>query len=455
MRLTHRLPALLTSAVLAVSACSAPGSGDRPAGGRSPASPTSTPTDAAEPSDTSTPTPTDAAEPSATSTPQDAVKARPNRQLPWGPTGRELAEATRLVSGWSAERLAGQVIVGRYVGTDPAEAADLVRDLHLAGLAVASDNVVDEPQVRALTRALTLAVAADGRTFPPVIGVDQEGGLVAHLGSVATDYPSFDTAGSAIAANGRAGRAVVQRAAYTSGLELRDLGFTWVFAPVADVTIGAADPTIGSRSPSSDPATAAAATLAAGDGYDAAGIVSTTKHFPGHGGVTADSHDTLPVLGSTMAELRSRDLVPFEDAVAAGAPAVMVGHLDVTALAPGTPSTLAPEVYDLLRDDLGFEGVAITDSLGMGALAGLPKPAVTALNAGADLLLMPPDTRRTHREVTAAIRSGEVSRERAERAAARVVALQKWQARVARKVKVPADVETRAAAAAAALSAGG
>jgi len=384
-----------------------------------------------------------------------AEKSTGDQPLPWGPTEGELAKATELVSGWSAEQLAGQVIVGRYAGTDPAEAARLVRDLHLAGLSVTGDNVVDEAQVRAMTLALTRAVAADGRTFPAVIGVDQEGGLVSHLRGVATDFPAFATAGQAVASGGRDGRAAVRRAAYSSGLELRDLGFTWVFAPVADVTIGAADPTIGSRSPSSDPATAAAATAAALSGYDTAGIVSTTKHFPGHGGVTADSHTTLPILGSTVAELRSRDLVPFENAVGAGAPAVMVGHLDVTALAPGTPSTLAPEVYDLLRDDLGFEGVTLTDSLGMGAVAGLPKPAVTALNAGADLLLMPADTRRTHRVVAAAIESGEVSRERAEEAAARVVALQLWQQRVADDVPVPTDVEARAAAAAAALTAAG
>lgn len=381
------------------------------------------------------------------------AEADPDQPLSWGPTAGELAEARELVSGWTSEQLAGQVIVGRFHGTDPAEAARLVRDLHLAGVSVTSENVTDETQVRAMTRAIGRAAAADGRTFPAVIGVDQEGGVVSHLRGIATEFPSFATAGQAVTARGPAGRAAVRRAAYTTGLELRDLGFTWVFTPVADVTIGAADPTIGSRSASSDPATAAAATVAAVGGFDDAGVVSTTKHFPGHGSVTADSHETLPVLGATLAELRKRDLVPFSDAVDAGAPAVMVGHLDVTALAPGVPSTLAPEIYALLRDDLGFEGVTLTDSLGMGAVAGLPTPAVRALNAGADLLLMPADTRHTHGVVTAAIESGDVSRERAEEAAAQVIALQLWQQRTAGEVPVPADVTERAAAAAAALSA--
>jgi beta-N-acetylhexosaminidase len=154
-----------------------------------------------------------------------------------------------------------------------------------------------------------------------------------------------------------------------------------------------------------------------------------------------------------MKALEERDLVPFREAVSAGAPAVMVAHLDVTSVAPGVPSSLAPEIYDLLRDEVGFEGVTLTDSLGMGAVVGRPEPAVTAFNAGADLLLMPPDPARTHGVLADAIESGRVSRERAEEAAARVVALQLWQQRVAGRTPVPADVETRAAAAAQQLSA--
>ncbi len=176
-----------------------------------------------------------------------------------------------------------------------------------------------------------------------MIGVDEEGGVVSHLRGIATEFPAFATAGVAIADQGKAGEQAVTEAARATGLELRDLGFTWVFAPVADVTIGAADPTIGTRSPSSDPALAARAITAAVTGYDEAGLVSTTKHFPGHGSVTADSHETLPTLGASLDQLRARDLKPFEAAVAAGAPAMMMAHLDVRALQPGLPSSQAPE----------------------------------------------------------------------------------------------------------------
>ncbi len=387
----------------------------------------------------------------ASSTPSDET-VDPSAPLGWGPTVGELEQAQAIVADMTSEQLAGQVIVGRYLGTDPTEVATMLREQHLAGISITNGNVVDEAQVRAMTAALNQAALDDGRSYPPVLGVDQEGGYVSHLRGIATEFPAFDAAGAAISADGETGREVVRQAAYATGLELRELGFTWVFAPVADVTIGAADPTIGTRSASEDPAIAAKATAAAVRGFDAAGVVSTVKHFPGHGAATSDSHDTLPVLDSTLAEMLEHDLPPFEAAIATHAPAVMLSHLDLTAIAPGVPASLAPEVYELLRDEMGFEGVAITDSLGMGAVASSYKPAVAALNAGADLLLMPVDTVETHRVVTKAVEEGEISRERIEEAAARVVALQLWQQRAAGRTPVPADVTTVAQDAAAALT---
>lgn len=375
----------------------------------------------------------------------------PDAPLAWGPTRGEWDRARALVAEWSPERLAGQVIVGRFHGTDPAVPAAMVSELHLAGVSITTGNIADEAQVRAMTEAVNAAVAADGRDFPAVVGVDQEGGYVSHLRGVATDFPHFQSAGLAIQADPGLGRRVTRAAAEATGLELRDLGFTWVFAPVADVTIGSADPTIGARSPSSDPQIAAQAAAVAVRGYNRAGIVSTVKHFPGHGSATADSHDTLPEVDATLAELRARDLPAFDASIRAGAPAVMLSHLDVRAVAPGTPASMAPEIYSLLREDGGFEGVAITDSLGMGAVGGRPKPAVQALAAGADLLLMPVDTEVTHGLVAEAIRTGEVPRSRAEEAAARVVALQMWQQRVAATVPLPPDVTARAEQASQAL----
>ncbi len=373
--------------------------------------------------------------------------------LAWGPTRGELATARELVSGWDDDKLAGQVIVGRYHGTDPRKAAKMVRKLHLAGVSVTGENVVDEAQVRKTTAAVSRAVAADGRSFPAVIGVDQEGGVVSHLRGVATEFPEFARAGDAIEAKPGKGVRVTSDAARTTALELRDLGFTWVFAPVADVTIGAADPTIGSRSPSEDPKIAAAAVSAAVQGYNDAGLVSTTKHFPGHGAVTGDTHLGLQELDFGMKKLKRRDLVPFDAAVDAGAPAVMISHVDVKAVAPGKPASMAAPIYDLLRHDLDFDGVAVTDSLGMGAVTTTTrKPSVAALEAGADLLLMPANSRAAHRSIVKALRSGRLDHARVEEAAAKVVAMQMWQQRTAGAVPVPGDVREQAEKASAALS---
>ncbi|MCH1868334.1 glycoside hydrolase family 3 N-terminal domain-containing protein [Nocardioides sp. CFH 31398] len=378
----------------------------------------------------------------------------------WGPTTAELGEAADLVAAMDDDELAGQVIVGRYAGTDPAEPAALVDDLHLAGVSVTNGNVLDAEQVRATTAAV--AEAAADRPYPPVIGIDQEGGTVSHLGDVGTRFPAFADAGRAVAGDlpdpatgeggGTAGRSAVRAAARATGLELRSLGFTWVWAPVADVTIGSADPTIGSRSASSDPEVAGRTAATALTGYRAAAVVSTTKHFPGHGAVTADSHEVLPELPGSLDDLAATELPPFATAVDRGAPAVMMGHLDVPALDPGVPASLSPAAYALLRDDLGFEGVAITDSLGMGAVAGQDRPAVQALAAGADLLLMPVDTRVTHQVVVDALASGDLGRERVEEAATPVVALQLWQQRWAADNPVPDDVTLRAQKAADALA---
>lgn len=386
-------------------------------------------------------------EPSPSSDPKSSTaseEAPATGPLGWGPTAEELDQARALVADWEADRLAGQLIVGRYAGTDPAEAGALVKNLHLAGVCVTSDNVADADQVRATTKAVADAVAADGREFPAVIGVDQEGGTVSHLRGVATDFPPFATAGAAIEADRKQGRKAVRQASYAMAMELRALGFTWVFAPVADVTIGAADPTIGSRSPSEKPKVAARATAAAVKGFNAAGVVSTTKHFPGHGGVTSDSHTSLPVLSSTFEELEKHDLVPFRAGVEAGAPAVMISHIAVKAFAPGKPASLAPAAYDVLRDTGGFQGIAITDSMGMGAVMGFDQPGIKALLAGADLLLMPADTTKTHAAVSKAIESGKIPRERAEEAAARNIAVQLWQARIAAKKPVPDDAAEKA-----------
>lgn len=359
--------------------------------------------------------------------------------LDWGPVPEDLDAARAAVAAMTPEQLAGQVVVARYPGTDPATAADLVRRHHLAGVILMGDNVADPLQVRATAAAVQDAAGADERGWPAVVAVDQEGGSVARVRSPATEFPTFMTYGAA------GDDDVARSAAEASGTELRSMGFTVVFAPVADVTTGPGDPTIGSRSASDDPRRVSSAVTAALAGYRDAGIVAVAKHYPGHGSVPADSHETLPVQRASAEELAARDLVPFAAAARAGAPAVMMSHIAVQSWEPGVPASLSPSAYAALRDTTGFEGVTVTDALNMGAVsgtAGTGQAAVRALAAGADLLLMPADTRAAVDAVAAAIRSGSsepgarLSRARVEEAAARVIALLRMQSRAA---PAPAD----------------
>ncbi len=334
----------------------------------------------------------------------------------WGPDRTELDRAARIVRRMRLLDLAGQVIVAEWSGT--AAPVRMVRDLHLGGVIAFDSNVVSAAQITAVNASLTRNVR---RAWPLFLGVDQEGGVVERMRSVATRFPTFMSTGAA-------DDTVLTRQAYAaSGRELRGLGFTVDFAPDADVTSGPGDPTIGSRSPSSRPAVVARHVIAAAAGFSGSGVLPVIKHFPGHGSVPADSHLTLPVQRRTRDELEASDLVPFRSAVDAGLPAVMVGHLDVRAIDPGVPSSLSRRVVsDLLRDELGFGGLVVTDSLAMAGVARGRDPgrtAVQALRAGSDVLLMPPSPGLARAALIAAVRAGTLSRRRLEQAAARQIAL--------------------------------
>ncbi len=334
----------------------------------------------------------------------------------WGPDRAELDRAARIVRRMRLPDLAGQVIVAEWRGT--AAPVGLVRELHLGGVIAFDSNVVSAAQVRAVNRALNRQVR---RKWPLFLGVDQEGGVVERMRSVATRFPAFMSAGAA------GDTALTQQAYAASGRELRGLGFTVDFAPDADVTSGPGDPTIGSRSPSSRPAMVAEQVIAAAAGFSESGVLPVIKHFPGHGSVPADSHLTLPVQMRTRDELDASDLVPFRSAIEAGLPAVMVGHLDVRAIDPRIPSSLSRKVVTgLLRDELGFGGLVVTDSLAMvGVTRGRDpgRTAVQALRAGSDVLLMPPSPAVARAALVGAVRAGTLSRRRLEQAAARQIAL--------------------------------
>lgn len=330
------------------------------------------------------------------------------------------------------EQKAGQVLLPSYSGQQVEAQAAAIERLHLAGSIIMGDNVPRDPRgqvdVAAMTAAnqrLSRATTADGDPWPGIVGVDQEGGIVARLGPPLTEWPtpmSYGAAGNA---------SLTRDAGQGVAGELAPLGFNLDFAPDADVTIGPKDPTIGARSMSGDPAAAATQSVSFARGMLAAGVLPTIKHFPGHGSVTADSHLSLPLQNAGVEELRGRDWKPFQAAVDSGLPIVMTGHIAVPALEPGVPASLSSRTYAALRG-LGFKGVAVTDALNMGAVtkqypAG--SAAVSALAAGADLLLMPADVAQAHAAIVQAVASGALPKERLDEAATRVATMMTWRGR--------------------------
>jgi len=289
-------------------------------------------------------------------------------------------------------------------------------------------NVTTAGQVRALTDTLQAAAERLGR--PRLfVGVDHETGQLHALGADATPFPGAMALGAAddVALTKRVGVAIAT--------EVRAVGGNLVFAPVCDLATNPRNLVVGIRAFGSDPAAVGAHAAAMVRGLQSAGVAASVKHFPGHGDPGADSHLGLPVIDRSAEELQERELVPFEAAIDAGARLAMAGHLAVPAVTGrrDLPATLAPQLLrTLLRGDLGFAGVAVSDALDMGAISGgngTGADVVTALDAGTDLLLCGPNAdARTRVEVAldAAIAGGRGRSRDAEAAVARLADLRAW-----------------------------
>ncbi len=217
--------------------------------------------------------------------------------------------------------------------------------------------------------------------------------------------------------------AVIQWAAGTTAREARSLGLNWVFAPVADLDVEPENPIVQTRSFGSDPARVSQAVSLWVTAAQAEGVLTSAKHYPGHGRTRHDSHNRLPAVPGSLATLESADLLPFRAAVAAGVGSIMTAHVAFPDWDPsGLPATLSPVILGALRDRLGFDGLIVTDALIMeGAQGGRPaaETEVAAVAAGCDLLLYPPDPQAVIEGLRRAVDSGSLPAERIESALAR------------------------------------
>ncbi|MGW6199356.1 glycoside hydrolase family 3 N-terminal domain-containing protein [Kribbella sp. NPDC055110] len=302
--------------------------------------------------------------------------------------------------------------------------AEVVAKFNLGGVIYFTwtDSTKDPQQIARLSNGLQQA-SMTNTGIPLQIGTDQEYGSVVRVGPPVTQFPG----GMALGATRSA--AFAREAGAIAGRELKALGITTDFAPDADVNVNPLNPVIGVRSASSDPTLAAELVAAQVKGYQRDGrIVSTAKHFPGHGDTETDSHVGIPEIHHTREEWTRIDLPPFQAAIRAGIKSIMTAHIVVPALDPsGDPATLSrPILTGILRQQLRFDGVVITDSLGMKGVRdkyGDAEIPLRAIEAGVDQLLMPVDPGLAYNSVLDAVRSGRISEARIDESVTRILAL--------------------------------
>lgn len=341
------------------------------------------------------------------------------------------AQAAVIVEGMTLEEKVAQMFIvtpEAITGVGTATAAGTTTQQALeaypvGGIVYFQKNLENPDQTRTMIEN-TQRYAQEAVGLPLFIGVDEEGGTVSRVGG----NSGFGIANvgdmSAVGATGDATQA--KETAKTIGGYLSDLGFNLDFAPDADICGDPATDVMARRSFGQDPELVATMVSAQVEGFLGEGVLCCAKHFPGIGGVAGDSHEGTISSTKTLDDLRSFELVPFEAAIEAGVPLIMVGHLSTpNATGDDTPASLNHAIVtELLRDELGFDGLIATDSFSMGAVGGFCTPSnvgVTVIEAGVDLILMPEDFTAAYQGVLDAVANGTISEERIDESVERIV----------------------------------
>jgi beta-N-acetylhexosaminidase len=335
------------------------------------------------------------------------------------------AIARRTLAQMSLAQRVGQVFMLGFEGTRlNADNRALIQGLHLGGVTLFGRNIENGPQLAQLDA--DLQTIAD--PLPLFISVDQEGGLVVRVTDGATIFPGNMAVGAAGDSN------LARRIAEASASELRAMGVNMDLAPVVDVNTNPLNPVIGIRAFGSDEQVVSDFGVQTIQGLQSAGVSAVAKHFPGHGDTDVDSHRDLPVVRHSLERLQSLEFLPFAAARGAGVDGIMTAHLYLPAIepTPDLPATLSRTVLTgLLREQLGYRGLILTDALDMDAIKKdrpAAEAAVQAFEAGADMLLIAginaDDRMRLGdgpQALLAAIQSGRVSEERLDASALRIL----------------------------------
>ncbi len=295
---------------------------------------------------------------------------------------------------------------------------EIVAAYKLGGVIYLEGNIDSAPQLKQFSRQLQdAALASTGMGL--MVAIDQEGGRVSRISDEVTLFPpASDMAGDPRR---------VRESSFVTGQQVQQQGINIVLAPVADVVEPGAAAFIGNRSFGADPNVVASMVVAAVDGLQQSGVAAAVKHWPGHGATSVDSHSRLPTVNVDRALWESRERVPFAAAVDEGVAIVLVGHLAMPQLDPSAlPATVSPVlINELLRNELGFDGVVMSDALNMGAVAGIASDdlIVASVLAGVDVILIPPSLTEASAALTTAVESGRLDEDTLNAAVSRVLRL--------------------------------
>ncbi|KZV63552.1 glycoside hydrolase family 3 protein [Peniophora sp. CONT] len=293
----------------------------------------------------------------------------------------------------NVKREIGQHFIFGFHGHEVSpEIEALIRHGYLNNVILMKRNIKDAAQTRRVVRMLQQIAKEAGHERPLMIGIDQENGLVSAFSVAGSDAAGTQFPGAMALAATR-DTSTTEEVYRACAEELKLVGINWAFSPVADVNSDQHNPVIGARSFGDDPKAVGQHVFAATRGLSAAGVAASLKHFPGHGATATDSHLALPVISRDLDDLKAVELVPF--AASLSSPSIMTGHIALPALddtEEGVPASLSARVTSLLRNELEYSGVIVTDCLEMEAVAaregGVPRGAVQALQAGADIVMI-------------------------------------------------------------------
>lgn len=332
----------------------------------------------------------------------------------------------KLASMSLPEQIGQMLLVGVGGETITPVECQIIHDLAPGGIAFHGGNVANPQQLSVLIQ--DLKACADPSAPPMFFAIDHEGQYINRFESGVSIFPS------ALAQGALANPGLARQAAFASGQELSSMGINMILGPVADLLTNPDNLVIGERSFGSASQKVGGLVGLAVEGYRQAGMVTVLKHFPGHGGVSVDSHNSLPMDNAPLQTLSDVYLPPFQTGFSSGAQAVMLSHVVFPQMDPGgQPSSLSKPVMDFLRTQMGFEGVILTDDMNMGALQTLgqdvPSLSTKAVQAGVDMLIILPllDARAAQQKIMEAVEHGEIPEGQIHASALRILNLKQQQ----------------------------